>query len=162
VTEFTDYYNTARSSMVSDHLLPTRELPDDFETLKAGQVEVKHYAVWWSGNAVVTILRASSAAPSLIQFQSEDVDAEPVGCVLQSRHGELGSVTGAAPKGIIRLLTFDLHDEATNGNSKNQPQTVSSAIIRVRGNRHLDGDVWTRYWIHSTQSASNDWRRRNR
>jgi putative transposase len=40
VTEFTEYYNTARSSMVRGHLPPIREELDEVQALK---VEVKEY-----------------------------------------------------------------------------------------------------------------------
>ena len=40
ISEFVDYYNTTRSSMVRDHLPPVRQTPDDIETLKLDQVEV--------------------------------------------------------------------------------------------------------------------------
>ena len=43
VSEFVEYYNTARSSMVRDHLPPVRELPEEVETLPLDQIEVKSY-----------------------------------------------------------------------------------------------------------------------
>jgi putative transposase len=44
LAEFTEYYNTVRSSMVRDHLPPVREgEPDEIETIKLEQVEVKEY-----------------------------------------------------------------------------------------------------------------------
>ena len=43
VSEFVDYYNTRRSHMERDHLPPIREEPDEVETLKPDQIEVKSY-----------------------------------------------------------------------------------------------------------------------
>lgn len=43
LAEFVEYYNTARSSMVRDHLPPMREGPEEVETLTMDQVEVKSY-----------------------------------------------------------------------------------------------------------------------
>jgi hypothetical protein len=43
VTEFTEYYNTARSSMVREDLLPVREEPDEVQALSLDQIEVKPY-----------------------------------------------------------------------------------------------------------------------
>jgi putative transposase len=48
LVEFSDYYNTARSSMVREHLPPVRsEEPEEVETLKLKQVEVKEYVGGW-------------------------------------------------------------------------------------------------------------------
>ena len=43
LTEFTEYYNTARSSMARGHLPPSREEPDEVQALSVGQIEVKSY-----------------------------------------------------------------------------------------------------------------------
>jgi transposase InsO family protein len=43
VSEFVEYYNTTRSSMVRDHLPPVREDPDEVESLKLDQIEVKSH-----------------------------------------------------------------------------------------------------------------------
>ncbi len=43
VSEFTDYYNHKHSHMERDHLPPIREDPDEVETLKIDQIEVKSY-----------------------------------------------------------------------------------------------------------------------
>ena len=43
VAEFVDYYNTRRAHMERDHLPPIREEPDEVETLKMDQIEVKSY-----------------------------------------------------------------------------------------------------------------------
>ena len=43
VAEFVDYYNHRRSHMERDHLPPIREEPDEVETLKIDQIEVKSY-----------------------------------------------------------------------------------------------------------------------
>lgn len=44
LTEFTEYYNTVRSSMVRDHLPPVRtEEPPEVETLNLVHVEIKEY-----------------------------------------------------------------------------------------------------------------------
>ena len=43
VTEFVEYYNTTRSSMVRDHLPPIREEPDEVRVLSLNQIEVKPY-----------------------------------------------------------------------------------------------------------------------
>ena len=43
VSEFTSYYNTRRSHMERDHLPPVREEPEEVNTLKLGQIEVKSY-----------------------------------------------------------------------------------------------------------------------
>lgn len=44
LVEFTEYYNTVRSSMVRDHLPPVRDKePDEIETIKLEQVEVKGF-----------------------------------------------------------------------------------------------------------------------
>ena len=43
VVEFVEYYNTARSSMVHDHQPPIRDVPDEVDTLKLDQIEVKEY-----------------------------------------------------------------------------------------------------------------------
>ncbi len=40
LSEFTEYYNTTRFSMVRDHLPPIREAPDEIKTLPLDQVEV--------------------------------------------------------------------------------------------------------------------------
>lgn len=40
---FVEYYNTARSSMVRDHLPPVREVPEEVDTLKLDQIVVKSY-----------------------------------------------------------------------------------------------------------------------
>jgi len=43
VSEFTDYYNTRRSHMERDHLPPVRQEPDEVDTLKLDEIEVKSY-----------------------------------------------------------------------------------------------------------------------
>jgi hypothetical protein len=43
ISEFVEYYNTTRSSMVRDHLPPIREEPDEIESLKIKQVEVRSH-----------------------------------------------------------------------------------------------------------------------
>ena len=43
VSEFVDYYNTTRSSMVRDHLPPIREEPEKVESLKLDQIEVRSH-----------------------------------------------------------------------------------------------------------------------
>ncbi len=43
ISEFTSYYNTKRSHMERDWLPPIREEPDEVETLKLDQIEVKSY-----------------------------------------------------------------------------------------------------------------------
>jgi len=43
VAEFVDYYNHHRSHMERDWLPPIREEPDEVETLKLDQIEVKSY-----------------------------------------------------------------------------------------------------------------------
>ena len=43
VAEFSDYYNQHRSHMCRDHLPPIRELPDEIETLKLDQIEIKSH-----------------------------------------------------------------------------------------------------------------------
>ena len=43
VSEFVDYYNRHRSSMVRDHLPPVREEPDEVEKLTMDEIEVKSY-----------------------------------------------------------------------------------------------------------------------
>ncbi len=43
IAEFTTYYNTRRSNMERDHLPPLREVPEEVETLKLNQIEVKSY-----------------------------------------------------------------------------------------------------------------------
>lgn len=43
VAEFVEYYNTARSSMVRDHLPPVREAPDEIDALRLDQIEVKRH-----------------------------------------------------------------------------------------------------------------------
>ena len=43
VSEFVDYYNTTRSSMVRDHLPPIRKEPDEVETLQLEQVELRSH-----------------------------------------------------------------------------------------------------------------------
>lgn len=43
VSEFVDYYNTRRSHMERDHLPPVREEPDEVDTLKMDEIEVKSY-----------------------------------------------------------------------------------------------------------------------
>ncbi|MDA1166141.1 MAG: hypothetical protein O3B13_23850 [Planctomycetota bacterium] len=43
LTEFVEYHNTARSSMVRDHLPPVRENPDEVATLKLDQIMVESY-----------------------------------------------------------------------------------------------------------------------
>ena len=43
VSEFVDYYNKQRSHMERDWLPPVRKEPDEVETLKLDQIEVKEY-----------------------------------------------------------------------------------------------------------------------
>ena len=43
LSEFVNYYNTARSSMVRDHLPPAATSPDETETLTMEQIDVKEY-----------------------------------------------------------------------------------------------------------------------
>ena len=43
ISEFTFYYNTRRSHMERDNLPPVRNVPDEVETLKMDQIEVKSY-----------------------------------------------------------------------------------------------------------------------
>ena len=43
VAEFVEYYNTRRSHMERDHLPPVREDPDEVDTLKMDEIEVKSY-----------------------------------------------------------------------------------------------------------------------
>ncbi len=43
VSEFVDYYNTARSSMVRGNLPPVRQEPNEVDTLKIDQVEVRSH-----------------------------------------------------------------------------------------------------------------------
>ena len=43
LAEFTEYYNTVRSHTARDHLPPLRDVPDDVETLKLDQIEIKSY-----------------------------------------------------------------------------------------------------------------------
>lgn len=43
VSEFVDYYNTTRSSMVRDHLPPVRSEPEEVESLKLDQIEVRSH-----------------------------------------------------------------------------------------------------------------------
>ncbi|WP_437186745.1 integrase core domain-containing protein [Planctomicrobium sp. SH668] len=43
LTEFTEYYNTTRSSMVRDHLPPVRNEPEQVETVQLDQIRVKSY-----------------------------------------------------------------------------------------------------------------------
>ena len=43
VSEFIDYYNHRRSHMERDWSPPIREEPDEVETLKLDQIEVKSY-----------------------------------------------------------------------------------------------------------------------
>jgi len=43
VAEFVQYYNTRRSHMERDHLPPVREEPDEVDTLKLDEIEVKSY-----------------------------------------------------------------------------------------------------------------------
>jgi len=43
ITEFVTYYNTRRSHMQRDHLPPIRDLPEEVETLRLDQIEVKSY-----------------------------------------------------------------------------------------------------------------------
>lgn len=40
---FVEYYNTTRSCMVRDHLPPVRAVPEEMETLKLDQIEVKSH-----------------------------------------------------------------------------------------------------------------------
>ena len=42
-SEFVTYYNTRRSHMERDHLPPVREVPEEINTLKLDQIEVKSY-----------------------------------------------------------------------------------------------------------------------
>lgn len=41
--EFTEYYNTVRSHMERDHLPPRRNIPEEAETLKPDQIEIKSH-----------------------------------------------------------------------------------------------------------------------
>ena len=43
ITEFVTYYNTRRSHMQRDHLPPIRDVPEEVETLRLDQIEVKSY-----------------------------------------------------------------------------------------------------------------------
>jgi hypothetical protein len=43
LTEFVEYYNSARSSMVRDHLPPVRDAPDEVQTLQLDEIEVKTF-----------------------------------------------------------------------------------------------------------------------
>ncbi|MDA0283022.1 MAG: integrase core domain-containing protein, partial [Planctomycetota bacterium] len=43
VTEFTEYYNTARSSMVRGHLPPVSEQPEEVGTLAFDEIEIRSY-----------------------------------------------------------------------------------------------------------------------
>ncbi|TWT29203.1 hypothetical protein KOR42_47560 [Thalassoglobus neptunius] len=43
LAEFTEYYNSARSSMVRDHLPPMGEKPDEVETINLDDIKVKSY-----------------------------------------------------------------------------------------------------------------------
>ena len=43
IAEFVEYYNTARSSMVRDHLPPVREEPDEVATLSPADIEVRSH-----------------------------------------------------------------------------------------------------------------------
>jgi len=43
VAEFTDYYNTRRSHMERGHLPPVWEVPQEVDTLRLDQVEVKQH-----------------------------------------------------------------------------------------------------------------------
>ena len=43
IAEFVTYYNTRRSHMERDHLPPIREEPEEVETLKLDQIEIKSY-----------------------------------------------------------------------------------------------------------------------
>ena len=47
ISEFVEYYNTTRSNIVCDHLLPVRELPDEIETIKHDQIKVQSYVGGW-------------------------------------------------------------------------------------------------------------------
>ena len=43
ITEFVTYYNTRRSHMQRDHLPPIHDLPEEVETIRLDQIEVKSY-----------------------------------------------------------------------------------------------------------------------
>ena len=43
VAEFTSYYNTKRAHMQRDHLPPVRQGPEEVDTIKLDEVEVKPY-----------------------------------------------------------------------------------------------------------------------
>ncbi len=43
LTEFTDYYNTARSSMVRDHLPPVGDAPSEIKTIRLDEVQKRSY-----------------------------------------------------------------------------------------------------------------------
>ena len=43
VHQFVDYYNHHRSHMERDHLPPIREEPEEVDTIKLSQIEVKTY-----------------------------------------------------------------------------------------------------------------------
>ena len=43
ISEFTNYYNTARSQMVRDYLSPIRDVSDEVKTLALDRIEVKSY-----------------------------------------------------------------------------------------------------------------------
>ena len=43
ISEFVTFYNTQRSHMQRDHLPPIRDVPEEVETLRLDQIEVKSY-----------------------------------------------------------------------------------------------------------------------
>lgn len=43
VAEFVEYYNARRAHMERDNLPPVREEPEEVDTLKLGEIEVKSY-----------------------------------------------------------------------------------------------------------------------
>jgi putative transposase len=43
ISEFTTYYNTRRSHMARENLPPIRDVPEEVETVKLDQIEVKSY-----------------------------------------------------------------------------------------------------------------------
>ena len=56
ISEFTDYYNTRRSHMERDHLPPVREEPDEVDTLKMDEIEVR----WYVGGLVKSFERKAA------------------------------------------------------------------------------------------------------
>lgn len=48
LAEFVEYYNHTRSSMVRDHLPPVRKVPDEVDTLRLDQIEVRSHIAGFS------------------------------------------------------------------------------------------------------------------